>query len=472
MLFRRNRRADGPASAAAPGSEPEPALGATGQLAAIASLSSALVRAKDKHAVARILIDTCFSLLGVDLAAVALISEDGKRAQGLLAASADGDLDWWTRRRASTSTASRRGSRAPSSRAARSSSTTSRAPSRSTAASPNGAVRRARSSSRSSRRRRCPPCSCSRRPRRRASSRETSCRCCRRSPPRLRSHSIGRSSADALADALERERLVASIGRKVRSELDLDDVLRVAVEATGLCDRCQPLLPQARRTGRADADRRRVDGSGVRSRSEPSPTDLAVSNLAARDRRTVAVGDIREESALERSDARRDGDAARARQPRRARDAGPRVRPDDRDLRAPPLGAGRVVGGGDRARRGRRARAGDRDPRGAAPPRERAAPRAADGAPQGGPGRDERAAARDRPPAARGRGDEAARCGRGRLLPLRLGQFAPPLRGRPRARPGARRASSSWPSARSTRGSASPCRTRPTRGSRARSRRR
>src|SRR5262249_45731600 len=41
------------------------------------------------------------------------------------------------------------------------------------------------------------------------------------------------SSADALADALERERLLASIGRKVRSELDLDEVLRVAVDATG-----------------------------------------------------------------------------------------------------------------------------------------------------------------------------------------------------------------------------------------------
>src|SRR5207249_4290686 len=40
-------------------------------------------------------------------------------------------------------------------------------------------------------------------------------------------------SAEALAEALERERLVASIGRKVRSELDIEDVLRVAVEETG-----------------------------------------------------------------------------------------------------------------------------------------------------------------------------------------------------------------------------------------------
>ena len=40
-------------------------------------------------------------------------------------------------------------------------------------------------------------------------------------------------SASALEDALERERLVASISRKVRSEHDLEAVLRIAVEETG-----------------------------------------------------------------------------------------------------------------------------------------------------------------------------------------------------------------------------------------------
>ena len=39
-------------------------------------------------------------------------------------------------------------------------------------------------------------------------------------------------SSEALRAALERERLVAEIGRRVRSELDLDTVLRVAVEET------------------------------------------------------------------------------------------------------------------------------------------------------------------------------------------------------------------------------------------------
>jgi DNA replicative helicase MCM subunit Mcm2 (Cdc46/Mcm family) len=100
MLFRRNRRADGADSAAALEDEPEPASGTDQQLNAIASLSSALVRAKDKHAVARVLIDTCFSLLDVDLAAVALVSEDAKSAEGLLAVSAEGGRSWSTTSRA------------------------------------------------------------------------------------------------------------------------------------------------------------------------------------------------------------------------------------------------------------------------------------------------------------------------------------------------------------------------------------
>ena len=40
-------------------------------------------------------------------------------------------------------------------------------------------------------------------------------------------------STTALAEALEREQLVAMISRRLRSELDLDTVLAVAVEETG-----------------------------------------------------------------------------------------------------------------------------------------------------------------------------------------------------------------------------------------------
>src|SRR6266513_558446 len=95
MHFRRNRRA---ADAAPPQRAPaltDSAPDTEGQLAAIASLSSALVHARDEEAVARTLIDECFSRLNLDFAAVALVSEDGKHGSGLLAVARNGDADWW-----------------------------------------------------------------------------------------------------------------------------------------------------------------------------------------------------------------------------------------------------------------------------------------------------------------------------------------------------------------------------------------
>src|SRR5687767_4202859 len=93
MIFRR-RRVDDPApkQEEEPG---EPALDRDPQLSAIASLSSALARARDQDAVARTLLDACLSLLDVDFGAVALISEDGKRARGLQALAPGADTSWW-----------------------------------------------------------------------------------------------------------------------------------------------------------------------------------------------------------------------------------------------------------------------------------------------------------------------------------------------------------------------------------------
>src|SRR2546423_636605 len=131
MRIRRGRRAgtpapsqNGPEAAEAP---PAPER----ELASVASLSNALARARDADTVGRTLIEECFSHLGVDFAALAVVSEDGMSATGLLALARDGD-------------------------------------------------------------------------------------------------------EGALAEAGEREHLVASIGRKVRSELDLEAVLRIAVEETGM----------------------------------------------------------------------------------------------------------------------------------------------------------------------------------------------------------------------------------------------
>ncbi|HSJ94378.1 MAG TPA: GAF domain-containing protein, partial [Gaiellaceae bacterium] len=98
------------------------------------------------------------------------------------------------------------------------------------------------------------------------------------------------SSASALRRALEREKLVAEIARKVRSELDLDDVLQVAVTETGRgldVARCfirfgdeegeLPLRAEWRRAGLEPITR---------------AAQLPVANLALREGRTMAIGDI------------------------------------------------------------------------------------------------------------------------------------------------------------------------------------
>ena len=295
MLFRRNRRADGPATAAAPDGEFEPLSGA-GQLSAIASLSGELVRVKDKHAVARILIDTCFSLLGVDLVAVALISEDAKRAQGLLAASPDGDLDWWTNvgidfdsEPSGIASAVFEGGPVVVYDVASSHEVNRRLAERSGAKSAAYV----------------PLISEEKVP-------AVLVVATTEAPHVFTGDELSllqalaaeaalafdrASSADALADALERERLVASIGRKVRSELDLDDVLRVAVEATGSAtgvSRCYLRLGEPGGPMPIAAEWTAPGFAPIGAAAD----HLAVSNLAARDRKTVAVGDIHDEAAL------------------------------------------------------------------------------------------------------------------------------------------------------------------------------
>jgi PAS domain S-box-containing protein len=97
-------------------------------------------------------------------------------------------------------------------------------------------------------------------------------------------------STAALDDALERERFVARISERVRSELDVDELLRVAVRETAVAldvDRCfirlgdtEDAIPIA---AQWHADGLTPLESGVR---------LAVSNLAVRRRETVAIGDV------------------------------------------------------------------------------------------------------------------------------------------------------------------------------------
>jgi len=92
----------------------------------------------------------------------------------------------------------------------------------------------------------------------------------------------------ALADALERERFVARLSTRVRSELHIDELLRVAAEETGTAlgvDRCFIRLG-------------RVGGVPTAQWQAPgllpikSSRHLAVSNLATRRGATVAIADV------------------------------------------------------------------------------------------------------------------------------------------------------------------------------------
>jgi PAS domain S-box-containing protein len=98
-------------------------------------------------------------------------------------------------------------------------------------------------------------------------------------------------AAVALGEALERERLVAAIARRVRSELDLDALLRITVEEAGRAlgiARCFVRLgePPGPMPVAAEWDAEDVPAIAAHADS------LSVSNLAVREERTVALADV------------------------------------------------------------------------------------------------------------------------------------------------------------------------------------
>ena len=104
--------------------------------------------------------------------------------------------------------------------------------------------------------------------------------------------SLGRMRSDeALKAALDRERVVGDIARKVRSEIDLETVLQVAVkevaEAVGVA-RCFIRLGEP---GESMPILAEWDAPTFEAIGDASPR-LPVLNLAARERRTVVIGDI------------------------------------------------------------------------------------------------------------------------------------------------------------------------------------
>ncbi|MDX6455744.1 MAG: hypothetical protein QOD48_1851, partial [Gaiellaceae bacterium] len=97
-------------------------------------------------------------------------------------------------------------------------------------------------------------------------------------------------STIALGEALERERLLATIGRRLRTELDVDDALALTVAETGRAlgaSRCfvrlgdgLPLTAQWTAPGATPVG--------------DDPDQLPVSNLAAMTQRTVAITDVQD----------------------------------------------------------------------------------------------------------------------------------------------------------------------------------
>jgi len=297
-MFLRRNKSQAPSAAAFPSAPEagEPASVPDRELTAIASLSSTLARAHDEQTVARTLLEECFSLLEIDFAGLAVVDEGGKGGSGLLALARNGDTEWWgdvsldfEQEPSGIAWAVREGSPVVVEDVAGSPQMSRRLAEKVGAKSAVFvplvshdavpavlviATTKARV----------------------FSGDELALLQALAAEAAL---ALDRTrSADALAEALQRERLVASIGRKVRSELDLEAVLRVAVEETGMATgviRCFVRLgdPGGPMPIRAEWDAEGFVPIGG------SADGLAVSNLAARERRTVAVGDIRDAPELE-----------------------------------------------------------------------------------------------------------------------------------------------------------------------------
>ncbi len=297
MLFGPRRRESAAAPPPIPPNGTEPASGADRRLTAIASLSSALARARDEHAVGLTLVEECLSMPGIDFAALALVSDDGKRASGLLARALRGDTEWWQevtldfeQEPSGIASAAFEGGPVVIYDVAGSPRVNRRLADKVGAKS---AVF-------------VPLVSGEKVP--------AVLVIATTGAPRVftgdelallqalaaeAALALDRTrSANALAEALERERLVASIGRKVRSELDLEAVLRVAVEETGVAAGVTRCFLRLGEPGEPMPIRAEWDAEGFVPIGAAAER-LAASNLAARDRRTVAIGDIRDDADLE-----------------------------------------------------------------------------------------------------------------------------------------------------------------------------
>jgi PAS domain S-box-containing protein len=293
-LFARRGRDSAPAPA---GATEAPEAHRDRDLEAVTSLSAALARTSDAASVARTLLEQVVDLLGVEFAAVALIDEEGNDARGLYALENGREAIWWRETRVDFEREA----------SAIASAAFEAAPIAIYDVAGSAEVNRKLAEKVGAKSAVFVPLIVDERVPAVLIAASTS-------KPRVFSVSetallqalaaeaalaLERArSASALEDALVRERLVASISRKVRSEHDLEAVLRIAVVETGEAADVSRCFIRLAESGDALPIRAEWDAEGFVPIGS-SAQKLPISNLAAREGRTVAIGDIRSDPALD-----------------------------------------------------------------------------------------------------------------------------------------------------------------------------
>jgi PAS domain S-box-containing protein len=284
-LFRRRRPASGEGPAA-----PAPH-------AASETLADALLRAPDVRSAALLLVEEVVERLGIDFAAIALISDDRRRASGLVGLEDGAEADWWPdltldleQEPSAIATAAFEASPIFVYDVAASARVSPRLAQRVRAQSavfvPLIAAGRVHAVL----------VGATTKERRLFSNEEIATLESLANEAALTIERV--QSSSSLADALERERIVGEIARKIRSELDLDDVLRVAVEETAKATTASRAFIRLGEAGEpmpvlAEWDEPGTPPLGAETQLFP------VLNLAARERRTAAFGDIEDAPELQ-----------------------------------------------------------------------------------------------------------------------------------------------------------------------------
>ena len=302
LVYRRRARSVAPEPAAEPEPQqelrPEPAAAnGSEHLDSVTKLSTSLSHANDRESIARVLLHEVVSLLRVEFAALALISDDKKEATGLYARGEGADVDWWSSVRIDLENEpSAVGSAVfdggpitiydveSSPRVSRR--LAERVGAKSAAFVPLISADRviAVIVAATTRERRPFPAE-------EIALLEALAAEAARALERI-------SSAAQLEEALGREQLIAAIARKVRSEHDLEAVLRVTVDETGKALGVTRSYVRLGDLGEDTPIRAEWDAPGIEPIGEAAPK-LAVTNLALRERRTVAVGDVANAPELE-----------------------------------------------------------------------------------------------------------------------------------------------------------------------------